>query len=74
MFAQRQYEVFKFHFQNGKIKVLEDYFIDIVPNEHLVGQKEFTQRLEQQIMPQYQIAKNMGFLSPFIFHEKQNSR
>ena len=72
-FAQQQYEIFKFYFQNGKKRSLEDYFVDIVPNEHLVTREEFTQRLEQQILPQYQIAKNMGFLFPFIFNDKQKS-
>ncbi len=70
-FAQNQYEVFKFYYQLDKKNPLEDYFVSIVPNEHLVTQEEFTQRLERQLLPQYQIAKNMGFLHPFIFNDKQ---
>lgn len=69
-FAHNQYQIFRFYFQLDKKKELEDYFVSIVPNEQLVSQEEFTQRLEQQILPQYQIAKNMGFLSPFIFNDK----
>ncbi len=69
-FARQQYEIFKFYFQLGKRKALEDYFVSIVPFNHLASQAEFTQRLEQQIMPQYQIAKNMGFLFPFVFNDK----
>jgi hypothetical protein len=72
-FARQQYEIFKFYFQLGKKKTLEDYFVSIIPNEHLVSQEEFTMRLEQQIFPQYQIAKNTGFLFPFVFHDKQKS-
>jgi len=72
-FAHQQYEIFKFYFQLDKKKTLEDYFVNIVPNEHLVSREEFIQRLEQQILPQYQIAKNMGFLFPFIFNDKQKS-
>jgi hypothetical protein len=72
-FARQQFEIFKFYFQNGKKKALEDYFLNIVPNVHLVSQEEFIQRLEQQILPQYQIAKNMGFLFPFVFNDKQKS-
>lgn len=69
-FAQNQYEIFKHYFQLDKRKPLEDYFISIVPNEYLVTQEEFTQRLEQEMLPQYQIAKNMGFLFPFVFNGK----
>jgi hypothetical protein len=72
-FAQQQYEIFKFYFQLGKKKALEDYFVNVIPNEHLASQEEFIQRLERQIFPQYQIAKNMGFPSPFIFNDKQKS-
>ncbi len=70
-FARNQYEIFKFYFQLGKKKELEDYFVSIVPNEHLVSQEEFSLGLERQLLPQYQIAKNMGFLHPFIFNDKQ---
>lgn len=72
-FALRQYEVFKFYFQHNEKKMLEDYFVNIVPNECLVSQKEFAQKLEQQVLPQYQIAKNMGFMSPFVFNDKQKN-
>ena len=68
-FARQQFEIFKFYFQNGDRRALEDYFMNIVPNEYLVTQDEFIQHLEHQILPQYQIAKNMGFLSPFTFKD-----
>jgi hypothetical protein len=68
-FARQQFEIFKFYFQNDNRRALEDYFVNIVPSEYLVTQDEFTQHLERQILPQYQIAKNMGFLFPFNFKD-----
>ncbi|ADB40035.1 HNH endonuclease domain-containing protein [Spirosoma linguale] len=69
-FAQLQYDGFHFHVLKGNEKLLEDYSVLFGQNIHSIQEQPFAlfrKRLEQTILPQLQMAQNLGFIYPFIF-------
>ncbi len=64
--AESQFQVVNFHLQNGNQKLLEDY-----SNISLVSSasdfEKFREKLNNQLSPQFQIARNLGFGHPYIF-------
>ena len=72
-FSELQYHSFIFYIQKERFKLLEDY--SLLFHEELKSIAEFTyddfkNKLQKQIFPQLEIAKNMGF-SPFIYLKKE---
>jgi len=72
-FCELQYASFIFYFQKERYKLLEDY--SLLFHEELKSIADFTYddfkiKLQKQILPQLEIAKNMGF-APFVYLSKE---
>lgn len=69
-YAQLQYAGFQFHAAQGHEKLLEDYHLLFAQSLADVQQQPFAwfrERLAQQVIPQLQTARNLGFSYPFEF-------
>jgi hypothetical protein len=73
-FAEIQYQAVQTVGKSGKLKLLEDHLllIKVKSVEDLVGISygNFRDVLSDTIMPQFQIAENMGFSSNWIYSQK----
>lgn len=69
-YAQLQYAGFQFHAAQGHEKLLEDYHLLFAQSVADAQQQPFAwfrERLAQQVIPQLQTARNLGFSYPFEF-------
>jgi hypothetical protein len=69
-FCDIQQKAFRFHFDKGNNKLLEDYslfFADSLENINQMPSTIFSNGFKRQILPQIQTAQNMGFPYPFIY-------
>lgn len=69
-FVQWQSAVFQFHAAQGHYKLLEEYHLLFAQSVPAIQQQPaawFEERLSQQIQPQHQTARNMGFAYPFRY-------
>ncbi|GAB3719420.1 HNH endonuclease domain-containing protein [Spirosoma flavus] len=67
-YAWLQYQGFQFHAINGNNKLLEDYHLFFAQSLDSLRDQPFDwfrERLERQIIPHVQTAKNLGFTYPF---------
>lgn len=72
-FINTQFKAFRFHLERKNSKLLEDYTLLFGMEENQMKdfkEDDFSTILKKQILPQIQMAKNMGFNYPFIY---QNS-
>ncbi len=69
-FVQWQRAAFQFHAAQGHYKLLEEYHLLFAQSVKDIQQQPadwFEERLTQQIQPQHQTARNMGFAYPFRY-------
>lgn len=69
-FVRWQFEAFQFHAAQGHYKLLEEYHLLFAQSVKEIEQQPlawFETRLTQQIQPQHQTARNLGFAYPFRY-------
>lgn len=73
-YARLQYAGFQFHAAQGRDKLLEDYHLLFARSLTDARQQPFVwfrERLAQQVIPQLQTARNLGFSYPFEYNERR---
>jgi len=69
-YVQQQFNGFQFHAQNGHDRLLEDYSVLFGQSLNAIQQQPFAwfrERLERAVLPQLQMAQNLGFSYPFVY-------
>tara|TARA_B110000902_G_C14268967_1_gene572432 strand:+ start:1581 stop:2642 length:1062 start_codon:yes stop_codon:yes gene_type:complete len=71
-FSSLQYDFCQFHLSINSNKVLEDYYALLTCSKDdlsSISKEKFSNELRQHFLPQYEIAKNMGFESDWILNQ-----
>jgi hypothetical protein len=70
LFLNIQYQAFKVNFEKKHLKILEDYsniFNSDLENIYAMNLHDFSEKMQQTILPLVQIASNMGFQKNWTF-------